>query len=124
MLGATGSATDVGTWTHNRGRTAAMVQVVSATNRAAVLLASVVVTQPGERHCADQHHGWRAERAGHCDLEAPGPGLGRPRGGQRGCAQLSTCSPTAPAAAEGGAGKALGNRGPFFWLKVAKAYDL
>lgn len=45
-LGATGSATDVGTWTHNRGRRAVMVQVVSATDRAPVTPASVVVTQP------------------------------------------------------------------------------
>ncbi len=45
-LGATGGATDVGTWTHNRGRRASMVQVVDATNRAPVTPASVVPTQP------------------------------------------------------------------------------
>lgn len=45
-LGATGGATDVGTWTHNRGRRAAMVQVVDATNHAPVTPANVVPTQP------------------------------------------------------------------------------
>lgn len=45
-LGATGGATDVGTWTHNRGRRAALIQVVDATNHAPVTPASVVPTQP------------------------------------------------------------------------------
>jgi len=45
-LGATGGASDVGTWTHGRGQKALRVTVVDATNGALIPDASVTVTQP------------------------------------------------------------------------------
>lgn len=45
-LGATGGASDVWTWTHNRGKKAAMLQPLVAASGALHTPASIVATQP------------------------------------------------------------------------------
>ena len=45
-LGATGGATDVGTWTHGNGQKAIAINVYDSTNGAPILDADITVTQP------------------------------------------------------------------------------